>query len=660
MNRRRSLEHESQYEEGREWDLCDRRKAARRSSYHNDRRLEPERRHDSNRSSIRRDTRFDDGQPCSSSSGKPNSPSSATMQQAGTASSPSSRDVELKGLVESLCDKMWWRVQCEHEKKKEKKLCADRERCPPSNPESVHYSDILSMQIEQCQKARKRFSDRMSAADDKFLTGIAQLMERHAPRTLSPLEATTNSDAQKEKLDTKLESLRETVDASVKQRKQEQEENKKLSASTSAKLSATTAAQVKLSKETDELKKSLELERQRNNRLEKMLEDMEQKFNSLSQKQDKLAQESASNTLSAKDMAENSVKIAHMLQRLDHVSVNTVTMGELKMALEQFDDVITSPIDASYMGRQDDQPLPSGRKTREYLQQLSSIVEEIKSSLGCDADGTVPQCIANLQGQVSSCTKSIQSHSKQISIMSETLKTLESLSLQSAGEQKQEQSPSPPATAKTTIPLPLRPPPPPLSVSDAASQQDIDTQMARLSATLTEDIQKKMQEKLAKVAEQLGSFIDKERCEREQASKKADLACSRVESLCQSVDELKKYMHDSVHKLDSLCVHILTQLQLHKDGMGSLDSRLQLLAMEHAHNAEEVAMQLRVVNTWQSNFTTKPLYLDIVGHINRTLPNGINSRVSMLASRVDAVENQLRIGEATAAAAGLKRRKMTE
>ncbi|KAG6004107.1 hypothetical protein E4U21_001378 [Claviceps maximensis] len=667
-NRRRSFDHSREYEDKRTWDLCDRSKVSRRISYHNDQRSDPEGGHDIHRSSIRRDyTRLDDDRPRS-----PPPPANVTSygsnRKPSTAGSPPWHDSELKGLIDFLCDKMWWRVQCEHERKKEQKLYADRERCPPSNPETVHYSDILRLQIEQCQKARKKYSDRMSIADDKFMAGITQLVERHAPGTLNSPGA-TNSGVQIEKVDVKLETLRKTVDALVKQRKKEQEESNKLSSTTSAKLLATTAAQSELSKETDELRKSLELERLRNDRLEKRLEEMEQKFNSLSQRQDKLAQDTASNTQSGKAMAEDSVQITKELRRLDSIAVNTVTRGELKMALEQFDDVISSSAVASHMSRQEALSFTSGNKTRQYLRQLSSIIEDIKSSLGYDAGSTIPQCIVNLQGQVSSCTESIQSHSKQSSIMSEALKTLEEsiCSLQYTREQKQEHSPSPPSppppsktiTIATTSLLPTPPTPPPpqlLSASNAVSQQDIDTQMARLSATLTGDIQKKMQEKLAQVAQQLGSFIDKERCERERASDKANNACSKVESLSQSIDGLNKHVHDSVQKLDSLCGHILTQLRQYNDGLRSFDSRLQHLAMEHAHNVEELALQVRVVNTWQSNFTTKPLYLDIVGHINRTLPNGIHSRVSTLASRVDAVESQLKEGEATS----LKKRKLQE
>ncbi|KAG5936144.1 hypothetical protein E4U53_000280 [Claviceps sorghi] len=666
MDRRRFSDHHSQYEDRQDWDSCGRGEISRRSSYYVDRRSDLDRRHDINRSSIRRDfSRSDDGRPRSpppltnatfcGSSGKPNSPPFATMQQAGAANCPPWRD-----LTELLCDKMWCRVQYEQEKKREKKLCDDRGRCAPGNPETAHYSDILRIQIERCQKTRKKWSDRMSMTDDKFMTGIVQLMERHAPHMLTSSGA-TNNGVGNEKLDVKLESLRQTVDASVKQGKQDQEENNKLSAATSVKLSATAAAQAKLSKETDELKKSLELERRRNDRLEKRLEDMEQKFNALIQKQDRLAREAASNSLeSGKNMTDCSVQMKQMMQRLDAFSMNTVTRGELELALEQFDNVMASPAAASYTGRQEAeaQRLPSGHKTRNYLRQLSTAVEHVKSSLGPNADGTVSQCIADLQDRVSSCAESTRSHSKQISIVSETLKALDqSVSLlQSAAQQKQEQSPPTITTATTTTtPLPPIASPSPLSASHAVSQQDVDIQMTRLAATLTEDVQKKMQEKLAKVAEQLGSFIDKERREREQASHKADASCSKVDALAQSVDELRKYTHDSYSKQDLMCDYLMNQLKQHKEGMASFDSRLQHVAMEHAQTADEVAMQLRVVNTWQSNFTTKPLYLDIVGHITKTLPNGLIKQVSVLASRVDAVESQLRMGEAAT-----KKRKLAE
>ncbi|KAG5922755.1 hypothetical protein E4U42_005357 [Claviceps africana] len=670
MNRRQSSDHNSQCEDGKDWGTCSRREISRRNSYHVDRRSDLDRRQDINRSSIRRDfTRSDDGRSRSptslvnatgcGSSRKSDSPSFATMQQAGAASCPPWRE-----LTELLCDKMWCRVQCEQEKKREKKLCDDRGRCPPGNPETTHYSDILRLQIERCQKTRKKWSDLMNTADDKLMAGIVQLMESHAPHMLTSAEA-ANSGVEKEKLDVKLESLRQTVDAWVKQGKQDQEENNKLSASTTFKLSATTAAQAKLSKETEELKKSLELERQRNDRLAKRLEDIEHKFNALSQEQDKLAQETASNSLSCgENMTECSGKMKQVMQRLDAISVNTITRGELSSALEQFDNVMAPPADASYTGRQEAeaQGLPNGHKTRNYLRQLSTALDHVSSSLGGNADGAVPQCIADLQDQVSSCAESTQSQFKEILMISQSLKTLEeSIScLESAAREKQKQSPAlppapPPPSSTTTTPLLPTPPPLPLSASHGVSQQDVDMQMTRLAATLTDSIQKNMQEKLAKVAEQLGSFIDKERREREQASHKADDSCSKVESLQQSVDELRKYTHDSSSKQDMMCDYLINQLKQHKEGMASFDSRLQHVAMEHAQTADEVAMQLRVVNTWQSNFTTKPLYLDIVNHITKTLPNGLIRQVAVLAARVDALESQLRMSEAAT-----KRPRLTE
>ncbi|KAG6025785.1 hypothetical protein E4U41_001455 [Claviceps citrina] len=661
-------------EDRRDSGSYDPRRSSGGSSYHNDRRSESERRRDSNRSSNHRDY-TDTGSPPPPANATshglreiPNSVPFATMHQPAAAISPPWRDSELKAVIEDFCDKMWWRVQFEHERKREKKLHGDRERCPPNNPETAQYSDLLRFEIERCQKARKICSDRMNVAEDKLMAGIAHLMERYATHTHAapPGPGATNSHVPKEEVEAMSENLRGTVDASVKKRVRE--ETEKFTSSTCSKLAANTAVQTELLKETDELKKRLDLERQRNDKLkesldlerkrsdklEKKLENMEQKLNRLSQRQDRLAEEAASTTVQhGKDMGEVSVQMKQAFQRLDSISLNSVTTGELKIALEQMDDVIASPADVPHAGRPETQPAPSGSKTRLCLRQLSRAVEDLKSSLGCDAGSTVPPCIAELQDRVSSCTTSIQAQCKQSSAMSETLRTLEqsTCSLQSARCHKQEQSPPPP-------PPPLPPPPPSLPLAHhahAVSPQDLDKQMTQLSKTLMGDIKKHMQEELVGVVTKIGHFIDQERREREQASVKADLSCDKVEALCRGVDELRKYTHDWVHKLDGLCVHTLEQLRHHKDGMVSFDARLQHVAMEHAGHAEEVAMQLRVLNTWQSNFTTRGLYREIVEHITRTLPTGLTSQMAVLSARVDAVEGHLRAGEAA-----LKKRKLHE
>ncbi|GAB0134995.1 hypothetical protein EsDP_00003347 [Epichloe bromicola] len=620
--RRRSFDHDDRYEDRRNPGSHGPKKDLRRSSYNYDRR------HDINRSGSYRDlSRFKDDQPPSTTTDThPSLPSTttATMHQAGLAYSPPYREPDIRSLIDIFCDKVWWLVQCEQERKKEKKLLADRERCPPGNPETIHYSDILRLQIEQCQKAKKKCSDRMNVADDKLVAGIVHLMERYAPRNQTP-PAPGDGAMQKEDIDATLESFRGTLHASVNQRIEQEVE--KLSAST----------QSQLQRETEELKKSLESERQRNDRLEKRLEDMEQKFTSLSQRQDIFARENAFDQAS-KDMAEASIKLKQVFATLDRVSVNAVTKGELSTALEKFDDAVATRLNSATT----DVSSTPGSKTALRLQQLSSTLDDIKFGLGHDAGSAAPPCILHLQNQVSSGAELIQDQSKKSATMSETIKTLRGSisSLQSAKHSAQVPSPAP-ATA------------PPQSTSHLVSQEDLDIKITRLSTSLVEDIKGMMQEKLATVAKELGSFIDNERREREKSSTKAQESCAQVESLRQGVDELRTYTHTSVHRLDKMDRHHLMQMQLHRDTMASFDSRLQLLAMEHAGSAEEVALQLRVLNKWQSNFTTKPMYREIVDHITKTLPTGTIRQLSALSTRIDAVESQMR----TSSDGTLKKRK---
>lgn len=662
-DRRRSFDHDGRHEDRRNPGSHGSKKDLRRSSYNYDRR------HDTKRSGSYRDSsRFEDDQspstatdkrrlssttPCSLQSlfvlcsaystarlmqtnqtvfQDPSLPSTktATMHQAGLANSPPHYEPDMRSLIDIFCDKVWWLMQCEQERKKEKKLLADRERCPPGNPETLHYSDILRLQIEQCQKAKKKCSDRMNMADDKLVAGIVHLMEKYAPRSQIP-PAPGDSDVQKEDIDATLESFRGTLHASVNQRIEEEVE--KLRAST----------QSRLRRETEELKKSLESERQRNDRLEKRLEDMEQKFKSLSQRQDMLSRETAFDQ-ATKDMAEASTKLKQVFARLDRVSVNSVTKGDLSTALEKFDDAVATPLNSATT----DASSTPGGKTALRLQQLSSALDDIKFGLGHDAGSAAPPCILHLQNQVSSGAELIQDQSEKSEIMSETIKTLRGSisSLQLAKHSAQVPLPSPaPATATVTATATA----PPQTTSHMISQEDLDIKIARMSTSLVEDIKGK----LATVVKELGSFIDNERREREKSSVQAHESCAQVESLRQGVDELRTYTHTSIHRLDKMDRHHVMQLQLHRDAMASFDSRLQLLAMEHAGSAEEVALQLRVLNKWQSNFTTKPMYREIVDHITKTLPTGTIRQLSALSLRLDAVESQL----GTSSDGTLKKRK---
>ncbi|KAG5974384.1 hypothetical protein E4U58_003172 [Claviceps cyperi] len=603
---------------------------------------------------------------------RPLSPPPKTMHQAGPARSNPARDSELKDLAELLCDKMWWRVQFEHEKKREKKLTADRERCPPGNTETAHYSEVLQQQIEQCQKARKRFADRMNMAEDKFIAGIAQLVEGYAPGMLPP-SGLARSGVRDEEFDARLDNLRKALETSVKQRIQENQEIKKAAVSTSTNLSTTSAGQVKLQKETDELKKSLQSEKQRNDRLEKKLQDMEQRLDNMSQQQDKLAQDAAANKFSGKNKAEDSHKISQLMQKLDAISVNTITRRELKIALEDFDDAVAPSLDdASPTDGPEVQSLPNGNRTRQYLRNLSSALEEIKSSLEWQTGSEPPRCIADLQAQVSSCTDLTQSTSKQSAAISESLKALEvtMCALQSARQ----------ATGSQSLlhPLPQRPPQPTsaftytsttmahssptpprqsFAAGHAVTQQDLDKQLTQqdLDKQLEEfstKIMDKLQAKVNRLAGRFGKYLDADRKERvevgkntELALEKADLAFNKAESLGRGLEEFRVFVHEAIRRHDGLSVRVLAMLQQQNESLGSFSDRLQSLAGEHDRNQEEVALQLRVMNAWQSNFTTKPLYKDIVDEITRTLPNGVIKQVAMLNSRLGAVEGQLKGGE---------------
>ncbi|KAK2605959.1 hypothetical protein QQS21_003685 [Conoideocrella luteorostrata] len=540
----------------------------------------------------------------------------ATTHETSPANT-SQKEAEVKSLVDLLCDRMWWFMQCEQENKKEKKLRADQDRCPPGNSESTPLSDILSIQIEQSQKARKKCSDRINASDSKLLLGIGRFMEKQ-PACQSA--AAQENGVKMDDLEDQLESFRRSFKASYD--KHLEEEIVKVNDSFQS-----------LQKETTELKKCLAVEKQRNDKLEKRLEELEQKFDSQSKKQDNLIQAASSKDKdvidkAVADVAENSEKLKHAHKRLDDLFFDFVNKEELANALRQFDDRASSYLDGTTSTGQEEAGSAPGCKTRLCLQQLSDSFSRLESSPQQDVENSTLQCVITLQKKVEGFAETTQNQSEQNKLTSSALKSLEdSLSRMSSLYSEMNSvrnQPNNPSPAPTT------------------SQSDVDDKIQRLSASLKEDVKAMMQKRLAKVATDLGSFIDKERLEREKTSEKAEKSSATVQLLHQTVDQLRTLATASVGRLNGQVDQQARAIHSCNDSIAAFDSRLQHLARENAEYAEALAMQLQVVNTWQCNFTTKPLYRDIVEHINATMPTATVTQISLLNSRVDAIEGLLK------------------
>ncbi|KAF4582067.1 chromosome segregation protein SMC-like [Ophiocordyceps camponoti-floridani] len=90
--------------------------------------------------------------------------------------------------------------------------------------------------------------------------------------------------------------------------------------------------------------------------------------------------------------------------------------------------------------------------------------------------------------------------------------------------------------------------------------------------------------------------------------------------------------------------------------MDGLESAWQKACATMKMEVEELALQVRSVQTWQNNFTTRPLYEDIVSHITQTLPNGVWAQMTSLSNKIDKVESTLALWEERDGVSAKKRR----
>ncbi|KAI5466905.1 hypothetical protein BGZ63DRAFT_11375 [Mariannaea sp. PMI_226] len=215
----------------------------------------------------------------------------------------------------------------------------------------------------------------------------------------------------------------------------------------------------------------------------------------------------------------------------------------------------------------------------------------------------------------------------------------------------------------------------------ATSSSGVEADLRKMVKSLLQQVKKEIktdtitdtQQRLNAIAERTGKYMDVERGERISVSedvKKVDSRVSnldtkiknadlRLEEVAASVTEIKRKNRAVDDKVVDLDVKVLS-LERSRDGvrrdianctsdlegirqqnysrkreMGKLDNDLQGISQSLENNQ----LQLLHLNSWQSNFSTKQFYDEIVEHIASVLPNSVTDRLRMLSERVDSLES---------------------
>ncbi|GAO14250.1 hypothetical protein UVI_02001190 [Ustilaginoidea virens] len=524
------------------------------------------------------------------------------------------RDGELKRLLDLQSDRTWCFVQYEQEGKREKKFQNDLSRCPPSSVESAPYVNILKHQVEQCQKNRKKYLEHINLLDSKFISASYKFLDKYV-RSEEPV--TQDNAVKREEVEARLEGFRAGLKSSFGKQLDDAVDKIKSSQST-------------LESENRGLKRSLEEEKERNDRLERRLELLDQKLNTLSRAHSGLSTEVASQQGQMdSEMAKWTIEQKEVLGRLEWLSLNTVGKADVSETLKELDSMMSSDDSSRASKQSQNMDNAPGCKTRAQLRKLADTVESIKSILHSnEADSSLPM-IQNVQRDIKDCAKDIKTQSTQCAQMSEAIRSLEA-SLRSDKHSRQ------PASRASSASSNHKGPP------DTTAPDVMEERLQRLSDSLASHIKADMQLKLNKVATEIGSFVDKERCKTQEAADKAEKSQVEAQSLRRDVDQLKGDFSSFTAWSRSQLAALDTGMQVCNDALTNLDARLRDASKESAEHLQALAVQLQVLHAWQANFTTKPLYRDIVEHINATLPKGIPRQVSALTDRISALEGMRR------------------
>ncbi|KAK9442025.1 hypothetical protein VB005_06669 [Metarhizium brunneum] len=526
------------------------------------------------------------------------------------------RDIDIKHLVELLCDRMYWYMQRDKQDKNLKKMQTELERCRA--PESSNHREVLKLQIDQWKREKTKSCERLGGTDGKLLTHLAAFINRQNEELLK----TTHGNAlRSEDVDARLNALQKALDEKFSACLEE------------AFTQIVNDNQLQLRKETEGLKIGLEQERQKSARLQLHIEELEQRLGSWDKRLPNFTEETmedeSARLRSDGRLTELERRLNQLSKKMDDLASNMMTSQALSRELGRFDTIVSAfknskGVEDGDWRTEDDDP---GMKTRQRLETVTDEMHIMKLSLQCESVDGAPQSIAGLHKRLDSCMEIVHTNSKEQMSTSEAVKTIEDalklkLSAQTddGGQHAQAKQAS---RHKTEI------------------EEIFDQKFQPLSASLGDKLKGMMQEKLTKVAHDLGSFVDKERIARESAAAKADQSLAEVSALRRGIDGLRNSISTSVDKLDQKIGEQRKLGTSWNERLSSLDSGLQRISKEAETNFQKLELQLQTVSAWQRNFTTKDLYQDIIKDITNNLPPGPLQKISSLTTRLETIEAHL-------------------
>ncbi|RDA90182.1 hypothetical protein CP533_1022 [Ophiocordyceps camponoti-saundersi (nom. inval.)] len=388
--------------------------------------------------------------------------------------------------------------------------------------------------------------------------------------------------------------------------------------------------------QTAELKEQLLRERKRNDALESKLDMLVRKVDESSKTDDAKPRKSPNPVMAVDGLREAELAsiqakcLGNASKMMDIKIKGLISKDELERRLLDFDQVM-SRAETSAVGEQQTSSGPTpGIETAKALRSVAASMKALEQSMRSES--------SNIVGQLS----------LQIHEFKEVLSAYDGVVAKVMEEKK----------------------------ADATASSTADSNMGRLlidgakedggvSAGCTDEQVKEMvqnefnnftDEFVPSLMSGLQSQLEAGQQHREAIAEEAGKMAGTMLELRSELDELKAVM-GSVNDWSTKLDKVEQSLAKAKEGLTwsnerieMLDSALQTTKGMTKTEVEEVRFQLRNLQEWQNNFTTRPLYKDIVAHITETLPNSVWTQIRTLTGRINDLQALLEnLGDASSA-----------
>ncbi|KAK7430561.1 hypothetical protein QQZ08_002853 [Neonectria magnoliae] len=569
-------------------------------------------------------------------------------------------DTNIKLLTNLICEKVSWMQKKESAEKRLEKLRADHERSGTKHVDFPSVVEMFQSQIKTatsdlitCTKQIFTIDERLKTefghlSPSQILPGLAGqtgAQEKQESATKEPVtKAPSNSDKQptqsrdpaseslKSQLDNELSLFKRNVEQSIRELKAQSENASK--------------ANRRLELENEKLKASQD-------EMKRKFEQMEENFTKLDQTYD--GDQTKVNYRI--DAMHEQVK-AQMAAIASETKIKTeskVSDAQLEKAIKEQDDKVLS-----VQGRLDPVLTDIKLLKTEISSQLAAL-EEKQASISKKVE-QMPT-MAEQNNALSDLKTHLSDQEFKIDFLGGKVTALQPLASDGISD-KMKQVVDKVSKIQERLDLDKA-----SANADSMTEEKVRAIIAPALVKVEKDIWPKLHQRLDKVAEGLGGFLDKERIAREatksQVQELADQVMAQADRITALTDQVKSLSQavDGVkaeHERSKEAMETQNQIRGRDDefrnhNIASLRSQVDGMDQELKKGQEALQMQLLHLSTWMNNFNTRRLYSDIVNHITATIPNSVGisnqmreleNRLSMLESREDG-DNQ----------SGMKKRK---